>query len=392
MFTGKIMENKILYICSDFYPMSTGYSNAFKNFLDALGDDYYIDILTTTPNAELKTERINRKIFKSKKTSSYGMLSYVINSLALFKEYKKMTKACSYDFIFIETFDDALFLSLISEKDYKNILVRVHSTSETEYTYYFPGKKYILNKFLQKKIISKKIKNICSTNSFHNEFMKREMFGSNLYHISKKNFFVIPNTMPGLSVHCENKNENKKKIFFLGRLNNEGFCQKGVGDLLNAILLLGERFYNHASCTIVGDGDYYDYCNNIIKKHRLETCVKLVRQMPHNEIIKELTLSDIVVLPSRFEGMSMFALEALYTQNMCLFSDTGGLSDMIPNREFTYPPQNIEALAAVIDKAVNLNPANLEQEKTRAHQKALTFSNDKIKNKFDKIFKILASN
>lgn len=61
------MEGKILYICSDFYPMSTGYSNAFSNFLDAIGN-YQVDILTTTKDASLKKvllieQFLNLKLF-----------------------------------------------------------------------------------------------------------------------------------------------------------------------------------------------------------------------------------------------------------------------------------------------------------------------------------------
>jgi len=196
--------------------------------------------------------------------------------------------------------------------------------------------------------------------------------------------------MPEMIKNPTENNENKRKILFLGRMNKEGFYQKGPTDLINAIFLLGERFSDNAICTIIGDGEYYDHCNAIVQKYNLSKSILLVRKMPHDELIMNLSLSDIVVLPSRFEGMSMFALEALYTQNVCLFSDTGGLVDMIPNRDFTYPPQNIEALAEVIDKAVHLNIKELEHEKMKAYQKALTFSNEEIKHKFDKVYKILA--
>ncbi|EMK7547506.1 glycosyltransferase family 4 protein, partial [Escherichia coli] len=307
--------------------------------------------------------------------------------------YRRLIRKYNYDLIFIETFDDALFLSLIPESEYKTIIVRIHSTSETEYTYFFPGKKYKLNRFLQRKIIAPKIKNICSTSAFHNGFIKKNMFYDNLYDICQKNFFVLPNTMPDVkNFFCKDKNnEEKVKLFSLGRLNREGMCQKGQHDLIMAISLLGKSFSDIASCTIVGDGEYYEYLESLIYKLGLSECIKLIRKMSHDEIISHLSLSDIVVLPSRFEGMSMFALEALYTQNLCLFSNTGGLSDMIVNEDYSYPPQDIDALAKAIDRAIHLNKSDLYNEKMNSYEKALSFSYENVKNKFDKIFKMVVS-
>ncbi|EGT2785725.1 Glycogen synthase [Salmonella enterica subsp. enterica serovar Carmel] len=385
------MANRVLYICSDFYPLSTGYSNAFYNFLDIL-NDYEVDILTTTGSAKLKRESGNLRIYKSATTDKLSSLGYIYNSFSLYKNYKRLARQNNYNLIFIETFDEALFLSLIPAADYSKIIVRIHSTSETEYTYYFPGKKNCLNKFLQQRIIASKVINICSTNSYHNEFMKRKMFAGNIFKICQKNFFTIPNTMelPSLPETVNELNQ-KIKIVSLGRLNKEGFYQKGIGDLINAIFLLGDNFTNFAECTIIGDGEYFEYCEKIILNFGLETSVKMLRKVEHSELIETLTNSDVVVLPSRFEGMSMFALEALYTKNICLFSDTGGLVDMIPNRQFTYAPQNIEALADVIQKIVKLTPKEIEIEKLRSFNKALEFSQQNIKTKFDKIYKILAS-
>ncbi|EAY5854386.1 glycosyltransferase family 4 protein, partial [Salmonella enterica] len=217
--------------------------------------------------------------------------------------------------------------------------------------------------------------------------MKRKMFAGNIFKICQKNFFTIPNTMelPSLPETVNELNQ-KIKIVSLGRLNKEGFYQKGIGDLINAIFLLGDNFTNFAECTIIGDGEYFEHCEKIILKFGLETSVKMLRKVKHSELIETLTNSDVVVLPSRFEGMSMFALEALYTRNICLFSDTGGLIDMIPNRQFTYAPQNIEALADVIQKIVKLTPKEIEIEKLRSFNKALEFSQQNIKTKFDKIY------
>ncbi|EHW9405167.1 TPA: glycosyltransferase family 4 protein [Salmonella enterica] len=385
------MANRLLYICSDFYPLNTGYSNAFYNFLDIL-DDYEVDILTTTQNAKLKRESENLRIYNSATTDKLSSLSYIYNSFSLYKNYKRLVKQNNYNLIFIETFDDALFLSLIPAVNYDKIIIRIHSTSETEYTYYFPGKKNFLNKILQKYIIGPKVINICSTNSYHNEFMKKKMFSGNLFKICQKNFFTIPNTMelPSLP-ETVNEFNQKIKVVSLGRLNKEGYYQKGIGDLINAIFLLGDNFTNFAECTIIGDGEYFDYCEKMIFKFGLDTSVKILRKVEHSELVHTLTNADVVVLPSRFEGMSMFALEALYTRNICLFSDTGGLVDMIPNRQFTYAPQNIEALANVIQNIIKLSSKEIETEKSRAFNKALEFSQKSIKAKFDKIYKILAS-
>ena len=64
---------------------------------------------------------------------------------------------------------------------------------------------------------------------------------------------------------------------------------------------------------------------------------------------------------------------------------------MIVNEDYSYPPQDIDALAKAIDRAIHLNKSDLYNEKMNSYEKALSFSYENVKNKFDKIFKMVVS-
>lgn len=118
--------------------------------------------------------------------------------------------------------------------------------------------------------------------------------------------------------------------------------QKGFFDFISALKLLSKSVLECFEVTIVGSGSekkrLIDYAGNLAN-------VTFIDHLSHDETLNCLLKSDLVVLPSRYEGLSMFALEGLATGNAVIFSKTGGLVDLVEQNGLFFEPQNIEDLA-----------------------------------------------
>lgn len=358
---------KLLIYCHVFYPETSGYSSAFQNFIGTLaGNIKDIEITVVTPSAlpnyssEFELEKV--RVVRLKPKTNLKTLRYFINQHHYAKIVSSIFKREGFDLLMVETFDQPIFLSCLDKNVYKRLVVRIHSTSETEYTmfsniYDFPLRRWIIKKYLAKKVIW-----IASTNSFHIDFAKKFFYSENLIDIGDRNFFVLPNPVRVDSPNSFSVGE-RIKIFTLGRMEYLGNNQKGFADLIYALKLLPKDVSNKFEITIVGKGDMRDTLINMC--HSMSN-IKFIETMAHEEVIRYLKESDVVVLPSRYEGLSMFALEGLSTGNVCLFSSAGGLVDMVDGNGILFPPQDIEKLAGALTVLANSGKEPLEAMKRKS--------------------------
>lgn len=369
----------VLFYCDDFYPKNNGYANAYINLINSIlanYNDIHITVVTSTEigNAQDLCQP-NLKVIRIKKKSGLKFFGKFINEYYVSKFINRFAIENKTDMIFVETFDQPFMLSLLSKKVYDKMAVRIHSTSETEYTFFIRKFIYVLKKMLITRVVSRKLKWVVSTNSFHIDFAKKYYFKENLIDIGNINFFIIPNTIYPDSAYPIDKYQfpNKIKAVILGRMEYEGFIQKGFIDLFIALNTVSPQVLERFEITVVGQGAY---------RHQLEKlsaklgCVEFVDSLPHEEIIDKLLTSDLVILPSRFEGLSMFALEGLACGNMCLFSRTGGLTDLIDGNGFFTEVQDINSIRDALTNISSLTPLQINDMKERS----VELYNHKFKN------------
>ena len=265
-------------------------------------------------------------------------------------------------------------------------MFRVHGTNETEYTFFGERLEFFFRRLTIRHFLIKKVKWILSTNSYYINFIKEFFFKKNLIQIANTNFIVLPNSVPILgSPNLEV--DDKLKFFVLGRLDYLGCNQKGITDLIYALKLLDKSLQEKISVKIVGKGSTRE---KLIKLSRGIKNITFIEKMPHNEILEELQKSDVVVLPSRYEGLSMFALEALSTGNVCIFSKTGGLIDMVDGNGILFEPQNIHQLADSIEKVIRKPKEEIIQMKKRSIEICKNkFSPKVVSSKFNDLFKLV---
>ncbi|MGG2140287.1 glycosyltransferase family 4 protein [Symbiopectobacterium sp. RP] len=358
------MRIKILFYCKDFYPMHNGYANAYKYLLDSLSKarNYDLTVFTTTDLLDCQEINIDDVvIIRENALSKIKYIRYVLNAKKIAQKLNFICKQKKIDLLFIESGDEPLIIRFLDKKILPKTIVRYHSTSDTEYTEFFPGINNKINKFIQKTIIPSYLVNYCSTNDYHINFLKKSFLKDNEYLISNKNFFKIPNT---LNIDIKTSSDvfkKKKKIFILGRMNKEGFLQKGFKDILYALSGLKKSDLNGYSFLIVGDGIFYEKIEKMFLNSAISESVSIVRQMLHCEVLSYLSESRAVILASRFEGHSMFALEAIASGCIGLFSKAGALPLMVPNDRFLFNTQDSFDLLQKIKIFLNLDDDEIEK-------------------------------
>lgn len=357
-----------MFYCHVFHPENSGYSNAFQNLINSiLKNDNAIEIEVVTPYPlkdgapELQWSRL--AVHRLKPILNIKKIGYFINEFLYAKAVSRKFKKEAFDLLVIETFDQAFFINSLDRDLFNSVAVRIHATNETEYTFFSNrSPHYRLRRFLIKYFLIKKVNWFLSTNEFHIKFIKKYFFNENLIDIGNKSFFVLPN--PVKINPPDNFSVNGKiKIFSLGRMDYLGNNQKGFIDLIYALKILTDNVRNKFEIKIVGKGDMRDSLINLCKDM---SNILFIQEMTHGEIIDELKKSDAVILPSRYEGLSMFALEGLSTGNACIFSRTGGLIDLMDRNGIFFEPQNVESIVSALVKLANLDLNELAEMKKRS--------------------------
>lgn len=117
----------------------------------------------------------------------------------------------------------------------------------------------------------------------------------------------------------------KWDCIFLGRLVD----QKNPMRFVHIISDLKKRKQN-INAVIVGDGNLFNTLKNHINKLGLQHNISMVGFQSNP--FKYLGQSKILVMPSKYEGLSLVALEALYLKIPIICSHTSGLTKILGNK------------------------------------------------------------
>lgn len=167
--------------------------------------------------------------------------------------------------------------------------------------------------------------------------------------IQSEKIIIIHNGIKDVSVRPEVfsnlKNEMKSYlhdpiILNVGRL----VYQKGQEYFIKAAAKVLESFPD-AKFLIAGEGDLRDELETLIQQLNLQSAVYLLGN--RRDIPELLALSDMFVLPSRYEGLPISLLEAMSSGKAVVCSNIPGVSDVVKNGEtgFLVPVENSESLS-----------------------------------------------
>jgi glycosyltransferase involved in cell wall biosynthesis len=357
------MGNKRLLIyCPVFLPETTGYTHAFEQLItNLLQGGFKVDVLTPqilgTGEAEPFVAK-NFNIYRYKPTLKvWGFgLFYEFYKQAQF--INKLNQQHAYQLLFIETGDVPLLSFFLSEFILKKTVVRFHSTSDTEYLLLGKHKKYKLRRWFWRFLSAKKIKHVCATNQYHLDYALNNV----LNQPKLKSKYVVTNAID-VNTFDLSKKAARVTFLMLGRMDEEGYKQKGFNVLLKALpLIKDDMLAANAEMVIIGAGSKFSNFKQLVEQSDFVT---LKPNLPHQQLLTMLQQSHVVLLPSLYEGVSMFALEALANGNAVIFSKTGGLIEMVDANGYLVEPGNAVHLADAIRKMVQHKNLGLLQKKSQ---------------------------
>lgn len=175
------------------------------------------------------------------------------------------------------------------------------------------------------------------------------------------------------------------EFLMLGRLAQ----QKGHTVALLALSTLKEKSWR---LTIVGDGLLKAELVALVEKYGLTD--RVVFQSSTHDVAAVFARADILLMPSRWEGLGVVAMEAMAAGKAVVASHIDGLKEIITDEKTGYlvRPGDSTALAKRIEWCMD-HPGDVAHVATRAREYATAhFGIEKMVKEYEKVYaKILAS-
>lgn len=226
-------------------------------------------------------------------------------------ELAKIIKEYSPNIIHAHDFKASLIASLFSKKAI--VISHIHKNDPEM-------RKFSLKSFLYL-LTSKKYKKIIGvSDSVLNEYIYSDKI--------RDKYITIQNYVDKEEVIKKSndfKCDKKYDLFFIGRLSEE----KNPLEFINVVKNLQMCDIN---CAIIGDGPLRQNCEDLIKEYNLEKNIEMLGfQSNPFPFVKN---SKIGIMPSKFEGFGITAIESLILGKPVLNSGVGGLKEIFKDNEF----------------------------------------------------------
>lgn len=193
--------------------------------------------------------------------------------------------------------------------------------------------------------------------------------------VAREHGITVPSIPCGVSMRApldDTRSPNDvSRLIWIGRIEE---FQKRVSDLPAIGAALHARGIAF-DFVIVGDGPQREQLCRDILAIGLGQQIRLLGWMDQNSIWSLLCASDVLVLPSNFEGMPVVVMEALSAGCSVVASRVSGLEDVAdgsyPDYAFaTYARGDVEAAAALVARTLEV-PSPTRRQDARAMAKEL---------------------
>lgn len=135
------------------------------------------------------------------------------------------------------------------------------------------------------------------------------------------------------------RSDSVPRIVLPGRLVPE----KGHADLIQALTLLKMP----VSVTFAGGGPLEAELQSASPE------IRITGVLTHDRMLEEIAAADLVVIPSRFEGFGLTALEAMALGRPVIATTAGGLREVLGDGGILVPASDPESLAAAIERVLS---------------------------------------
>lgn len=169
---------------------------------------------------------------------------------------------------------------------------------------------------------------------------------------------------------------------YIGRLSHE----KGVDILFDAFELLSER-YAGICLLVVGDGPERSSLEHRYGVRQWWRRVTMAGRQDWENAMRHFAAMDAVVVPSRFEGFGLSAVEAMAVSMPVVASDAGGLGEIIANGQngLLFECGNVSGLLACMERLL-LEPETRRRLACDAGRRASDFDIELFNRKIRKLY------
>jgi 1,4-alpha-glucan branching enzyme len=290
--------------------------------------DHHVTVLTYA-------EKSNR----SESNGGIDIESFKIPNILLFLRYPSMLILClricilslkkEIDVIHVHSYVPAIAASLAKKFVKKPVVATFHLLPR------YTDKPVPLLDFIEKKIratLLEELDGIIAISKWNLVELKKSG-------INNRNMILIRNWLPksimdllpsdGIYYDRNLKSDTSNrevKIILIGRLVN----QKGFDIFIQAANILLKKNLNFKA-KIIGKGPERDNLLKLCEKLGLENNVELVGLISDSKKTSLMNSSDIFVISSRFEGLPLSILEAMYLKKAIVATDVNGINEVITN-------------------------------------------------------------
>ena len=162
---------------------------------------------------------------------------------------------------------------------------------------------------------------------------------------------VIPNPVDLSEINavsaagCASRND---LLVLPGRIVQE----KGHFDFLQALSLLKDRGLM-PKVVLAGDGPLRSEVEARVATLDLSEQVSFSGALAHEDMLQLMATAAVVVVPSRYEGFGLTALESMALGRAVIASDAGGLPEVVGDAGITVPAGNAVVLADAIERLLS---------------------------------------
>ncbi|MCK5594935.1 glycosyltransferase family 4 protein, partial [bacterium] len=145
-----------------------------------------------------------------------------------------------------------------------------------------------------------------------------------------------------------NHKKRKKRVGIIARVRNREIGKKGHLYFLQACKIALKRHENIEFVICGEDGITKEYLENICRELNIHEHVKFLGY--RKDIANIISMCDIIVQPSLFEGLPRVLVEAMYLGKSVVGTDVDGIREIIEHKKtgLLIPSKNTEALANAI--------------------------------------------
>ena len=173
--------------------------------------------------------------------------------------------------------------------------------------------------------------------------------------IFKNNAFQINNGIVfDSNLHYEYKKTKKLHLCYIGRLSD----QKGIDIILDALIKRKDQL----KFTIIGDTNYLS--SNLLEKIqiiRTKTNIKIFLKSYQEINKKVISPFNLIIIPSRFEGLPYILLEAINYCIPIISSDCNGINEIMHPSSLRFKNQSANSLNFKINEFAKMSKNDVRQ-------------------------------